>query len=177
MKSSAASPCPTLRRREERNERRCHNIKTIAKRELVAPHFASPVAYVFIVIFLLPRGIFHLHASATSFEMRSGHAALVLRLASLALPLPRAGSRYAAVVRRTPVWHDGIAAHDAHYTVAGHRRKNPRLLDFPGNRARAHFPHRHHHRELSRQPRQRCHHHQVTSAAFCWRALTSPSVA
>jgi ABC-2 type transport system permease protein len=34
-----------------------HNIKTIAKRELVA-YFASPVAYVFIVIFLLLAGFF-----------------------------------------------------------------------------------------------------------------------
>lgn len=35
----------------------CSNIKTIAKRELVA-YFASPVAYMFIVIFLLMTGFF-----------------------------------------------------------------------------------------------------------------------
>ena len=34
-----------------------HNIKTIAKRELTG-YFASPVAYVFIVIFLLMNGFF-----------------------------------------------------------------------------------------------------------------------
>src|SRR5690242_16800899 len=35
----------------------CANIKTIAKRELLA-YFSSPVAYVFIVIFLLMNGFF-----------------------------------------------------------------------------------------------------------------------
>src|SRR5437868_13538525 len=35
----------------------CSNVKTIAKRELMA-YFASPVAYVFIVIFLLLTGFF-----------------------------------------------------------------------------------------------------------------------
>ena len=37
------------------------NIRTIAKRELMG-YFASPVAYVFIVIFLLLTGILHPHA-------------------------------------------------------------------------------------------------------------------
>ena len=51
----------------------CANIKTIAKRELGA-YFTSPVAYVFIVIFLLLCGFFTFFVSPTFFDL--GQAAL-----------------------------------------------------------------------------------------------------
>ena len=48
---------PDTAKARRQNHERLGNIKTIAKRELLA-YFSSPVAYVFIVIFLLLNGFF-----------------------------------------------------------------------------------------------------------------------
>src|SRR3954464_6068770 len=52
---SAASPCPTRSNRRSRPEMSV--VYTIVKREL-SSYFTSPVAYVFLVIFLLLAGFF-----------------------------------------------------------------------------------------------------------------------
>ena len=70
-------------------------IWTIAKRELGA-YFTSPVAYVFLVIFLLLTGFFTFHGGQLLRARRSEPRG-VLRLASVALPRARAGGRHAAL--------------------------------------------------------------------------------
>ena len=72
------------------------NVKTITKREISA-YFASPVAYVFIVIFLLLAGFFTFMAGGL-FSAEPGKPGIVLSLAPLALSVPRAGSGNEAMV-------------------------------------------------------------------------------
>jgi ABC-2 type transport system permease protein len=57
MDSPAAATTPAVRADKQRGSNAWRHIVTIAKRE-VAGYFASPVAYVFIVIFLLLTGFF-----------------------------------------------------------------------------------------------------------------------
>ena len=57
MDSPAAAATPAVRAGKQRGSNAWRHILTIAKRE-VAGYFASPVAYVFIVIFLLLTGFF-----------------------------------------------------------------------------------------------------------------------
>jgi ABC-2 type transport system permease protein len=57
MDSPAAAAAPAVRAEKQRSSNAWRHILTIAKRE-VAGYFASPVAYVFIVIFLLLTGFF-----------------------------------------------------------------------------------------------------------------------
>jgi ABC-2 type transport system permease protein len=57
MDSTAAAAKPAARAEKQRSSNAWRHILTIAKRE-VAGYFASPVAYVFIVIFLLLTGFF-----------------------------------------------------------------------------------------------------------------------
>ena len=129
---------PEHDRRAARNRRgsvRFATYLTIAKRE-VAGYFASPVAYVFIVIFLLLSGFFTFMV-AGFFERGQANLLPFLRLASVALSVPRSGGRHADVVGRTAARHDRAAAHHADHAVAGDRGKIPRLLARPRARAGA----------------------------------------
>ncbi len=84
------------------------HITTITKRELSA-YFTSPVAYVFIVFFLLLCGFFTFMVGQV-LSTRRGLVDLVLHLAPLALPVPRARGRHARLVRGTSLGHDRVAA-------------------------------------------------------------------
>jgi ABC-type transport system involved in multi-copper enzyme maturation permease subunit len=74
---------------------------TIAKRELVA-YFTSPVAYIFLVIFLLLTGFFTFTAGSF-FEPRRSEPRRLLRLASVAVPGARAGGRHARLGGGAPL--------------------------------------------------------------------------
>ena len=76
-----------------------HMILTIAKREL-AGYFASPVAYVFLVIFLLLTGFFTFTVGGF-FERGEASLASFFIWHPVAVPVPGAGGRHAAVVRGT----------------------------------------------------------------------------
>ena len=99
---------------------------TIAKRELVG-YFASPVAYVFLVVFLLMTGIFTFWLGQF-FQVGQASAGEFLHVASLALSFSRPGGRHAALGGREAAGHDRAAAHDADIAFAGDRRKIPRVL-------------------------------------------------
>ena len=105
------------------------NIKTIAKREL-GGYFASPVAYVFLVIFLLLAGFF----TFTVGELLRARRGLARRRSSRWHPwlylflVPAVGMRLWSEERR--LRHDRAAAHHADHAVAGDRRQVPRLLVF-----------------------------------------------
>jgi ABC-2 type transport system permease protein len=99
------------------------NILTIAKRELRG-YFASPVAFVFIVIFLLLSGILHLHGRAVLQGWRGNlqaffdwHPWLYLFL------VPACGMRMWSEERRLGTIELLLRCHHA---VAGHRREIPR---------------------------------------------------
>ena len=138
------------------------HIWTIAKRE-VGGYFSSPIAYVFIVIFLLLAGFFTFMVGGF-FERGQANLRAVLCLASVVLSVSRAGGRHALVGRRTARGHDRTPAHHADHAVAGDRRKISRVLVVPRARARADLSDRHH-RELSWTPRQRRDLRRATSAA------------
>ena len=127
-------------RREGGNEMNSSvaNIKTITKREL-SGYFASPVAYVFIVIFLLLAGFFTFMAGGF-FERNQANLTVVLSLASVALSVSGPGCRHAALVRRTAHGHDGIAADHADHRLAGDRRKISGLVAVSGAGAGLTFP-------------------------------------
>ena len=114
----------------------CRNIKTIAKREL-SGYFASPVAYVFIVIFLLLIGFFTFMVGRLLRARRgvacvpffSWHPWLYLFL------VPAVGMRLWSEERRLGTHR--TAAHHADHGVAGDRREIPRLVAVPRARAGA----------------------------------------
>ena len=89
------------------------NIKTITKREL-GGYFSSPVAYVFIVIFLLLTGFFTFMAGGFFERGQASLDEALFHVASVALSVPGAGGRHAAVGGGTARRHDGIAVDDAH---------------------------------------------------------------
>ena len=110
------------------------NIKAIMKREL-GGYFTSPIAYVFLVIFLLLTGFFTFtvgnffergEASLVSFF--TWHPWLYLFL------VPAVGMRLWSEERRLGRW---VLLH-ADHRVAGDRRQVPRLVGFLGLLAR--FP-------------------------------------
>lgn len=74
------------------------NIKTITKRELGA-YFASPLAYIFIVIFLLLCGFFTFMVGGFFERGEASLGRAILRLAPVVLPVPGPGGRDAAVGR------------------------------------------------------------------------------
>src|SRR6187399_1630286 len=88
-----------------------NNIFAIMKREL-GGYFTSPVAYVFLVIFLLLTGFFTF--TVGNFFER-GEASLV--------SFSGAGRRHAPVVRRAAAGHARTAADDADHDMAGNRRQ------------------------------------------------------
>ena len=112
------------------------NIWTITKRELGA-YFTSPLAYVFIVIFLLLCGFFTFFVGMFLERQRGVARPALLRLASVVLPVPCAGGGDALVGRRAARGHHRAAADDAHHGLAGHRWKVPGILAFPGSGAGA----------------------------------------
>ena len=115
------------------------NIWTITKRELGA-YFTSPLAYVFIVIFLLLCGFFTFFVGGFFERQRGLAGAAFLRLASVVLPVPGAGGGHAAVGRGAARGHHRAAADHAHHRLAGHRREVPGLLAVPGAGAGADVP-------------------------------------
>ena len=66
-------------------------VAAVFKREL-ASYFATPIAYVFIVIFLVLAGVFTFFYGGF-YETRPGGSRGVLLLAPVAVPVPRAGAR------------------------------------------------------------------------------------
>jgi ABC-2 type transport system permease protein len=96
------------------------NIKTIAKREL-GGYFASPVAYVFIVIFLLLCGFFTFMLGGFSSAARRALSRSFV--ASVVVSVPRACGGHAPVVGGTTPWHHGAVIDHANHGVAGDRRK------------------------------------------------------
>ena len=82
-------------------------------------YFATPLAYVFIVIFLMLGRRVHL-LPRRLLRARPGRPRAVLQLPSLALPVPGAGDRDAAVGRGAQERHDRAAA-DAAGARAGRR--------------------------------------------------------
>ncbi len=79
------------------------NVWTITKRELGA-YFTSPLAYVFIVIFLLLCGFFTFFVGGFFERGRGLAGAAVLRLAPVVLPVPGAGGGDAACGRKSGAW-------------------------------------------------------------------------
>ena len=106
------------------------NIKAIMKREL-GGYFTSPVAYVFLVIFLLLTGFFTF--TVGNFFER-GEASLVsfFHVASMALSVPGACGRYASMVGRAALGYAGVAVDDAGHDLAGDHRKISRVVDLSG---------------------------------------------
>ena len=135
---------------------------TIAKRELVA-YFTSPVAYVFLVIFLLLTGFFTFTAGNFFERGEASLAAFFGWHPWLYLVLvPAVGMR--AVGRGAPLGHARAAAHHAGRAVAGDRRQVPRARgSSSASRSLLTFPavitvnvlgepgQRHHRRRLPRQ--------------------------
>ena len=108
------------------------NVKTITKRELTA-YFASPVAYVFIVIFLLLAGFFTFNAGYF-FERNQAN------LDSFFQWHPWLYLFLVPAVRRAPHGNHGTSPDHAHHRVAGDSRQVPRLVGVSCARTVLHFP-------------------------------------
>ena len=130
------------------------NIKAIMKREL-GGYFTSPIAYVFLVIFLLLTGFFTFtvgnffergEASLVSFF--TWHPWLYLFL------VPAVGMRLWSEERRLGTLELLLTMPIT--AVAGDRRQIPRLVAVPRARAGAHLPGGDH-GQLAGRPRQRRH--------------------
>ena len=101
----------------------------IAKREL-GSYFTSPVAYVFLVIFLLLTGFFTFTAGNFFERGEASLAAFFGWHPWLYLVLvPAVGMR--AVGRGAARRHARAAAHHADHALAGDRRQVPRLVGVP----------------------------------------------
>ena len=74
------------------------NVRAIMKRELYG-YFHTPVAYVFIIIFLFLTGIFSFYLGAF-LRARPGGSRAFFPVSSMALPVPDTGYCHAALVRR-----------------------------------------------------------------------------
>ena len=114
-------------------------VMAVFKREL-ASYFATPIAYVFIVIFLVLAGVVHVLLRRLLRGGPSGSRQGVLLLAPVAVPVPRAGAQHAAVGRGAKIRQhrapDDAAARD----VASRRRQVPRGLGVHCDRDRADVP-------------------------------------
>ena len=77
-------------------------VAAVFKREL-ASYFATPIAYVFIVIFLDRCRRWFTFFYGDFYERGQADLAAVLQLPSVALPVPRAGVSHAAVGRGAQV--------------------------------------------------------------------------
>jgi hypothetical protein len=118
-----------------------NNIKAITKREL-AGYFSSPVAYVFIIIFLLLTGSFtFLLGGFFEYGQASLERSFFMWFPWLFLFLvPAVGMRLWAEERRV-----GTLAADAPYHgLAGHCGKISRVVDFPAAGLGADFSGDHH---------------------------------
>ena len=79
------------------------NVRAIFKRELYS-YFQTPVAYVFIIIFLFLTGIFSFYLGAF-YERGQARPRAFLRFSSLVVPVSDTGCRNAPVVRGTQDGH------------------------------------------------------------------------
>ncbi len=130
-------------------------MKTVAiilRREL-ASYFATPIAYVVLVIFLLMANLFAFSFGSLFERGQADLAPFFTFLPWLYLFLIPAVVD-APVGRGTPQRQHRAAAHAARHAVAGGARQILRRLAVRRHRARAHLPHLDH-RQLPRQSRQR----------------------
>ena len=87
------------------------NIWCVLKREWKG-YFATPVAFVFIVIFLVLIGFFTFSSNLRQFfEREEASPGFVFYLASVDLSFPRSIRGYASLVGGTPTRDHGTASH------------------------------------------------------------------
>ena len=106
-------------------------VAAVFKREL-ASYFATPIAYVFIVIFLIVLAAGSRSSTAASTRRARRTLERVLLLAPVALSAARAGLEHAAVGRGAQVGQHRAADDAAARDVAGRRRQVPRRVGVHG---------------------------------------------
>ena len=128
----------TLRRREPAMHELVRNTWIIAKREFVA-YFATPLASVFLVIFLALTGAFAFFVGGF-FERGQADLAPFFHLPPLALPVAGAGGRHAAVGGGAQDRHDRAADDAADLALGGDPRQVPGRLGLHRHGAAADLP-------------------------------------
>ena len=113
-------------------------VRIILRREL-ASYFATPLAYVFIVIFLVFAGLCTFFFGGL-FERGQADLRAVVQFPALAVPVPGARSVDAPVGRGAQDRQHRAAAHAADHALAGGARQVPGGVDFHRHRAGADLP-------------------------------------